>query len=96
MLRMIVVTSIALVGLCGAGVALRAKAEEPPGNFAQGAKYYSDNCARCHKARAAQEHRPRDWAIIVQHMRIVGSLPGQQARDILEFLQRGSIPPPTQ
>jgi mono/diheme cytochrome c family protein len=96
MLRTIVVASIALVGLFGAGLALSVAGEEPQGDFARGAKYYSDNCARCHKARPPMDHRARDWSLVVPHMRIVAALPGQQARDIQEFLRRSSVPPPTQ
>ena len=95
MLRMIV-ASIPVVALLLAGLVLSSTADEARGDYARGAKYYSDNCARCHSARPPTEHRPREWSIVNQHMRIVAALPGQQARDIGEFLRRSSIPPPTE
>ena len=68
-------------------------AAEVNGDVGRGAKFYSDNCARCHNARPGKEHRPRDWSIIIVHMRVVAGLPGAQARDIEAFLRASSTPP---
>lgn len=57
------------------------------GDFARGAKAWSDNCARCHNLRPPTEFRDDLWRPIVTHMRIRAGLTGQQARDILTFLQ---------
>ena len=92
MLRIALASLVVIVPLLGT----LALADEIEGDFARGAKYYADNCGRCHKARAPQEHRPREWSIVIQHMRIVAGLPGQQARDVEAFLRASSIPPPTQ
>ena len=61
--------------------------------MARGARFYSDNCARCHNARPPVEHRPREWSIIIVHMRVAAGLPGAQARDIEAFLRVSSTPP---
>ncbi len=68
-------------------------ADEVNGDVGRGAKFYADNCARCHNARPPTEHRPREWSIIIVHMRVVAGLPGAQARDIEAFLRASSIPP---
>ena len=70
-----------------------ARADEVMGDFARGAKYYADNCGRCHKARAPSEHRDREWSIVVTHMRVVAGLPGQQARDVEAYLRASNNPP---
>ncbi len=76
-----------------AGGAVPTAAEEVSGDVGRGARFYSDNCARCHNARPPVEHRPREWSVIIVHMRLVARLPGAQARDIEAFLRAGSIPP---
>ncbi len=70
-----------------------ARADEEMGDFARGAKYYADNCGRCHKARAPSEHRDREWSIVVTHMRVAAGLPGQQARDVEAYLRASNNPP---
>ncbi len=73
--------------------AVPAVADELKGDVGRGARFYSDNCARCHNARPPVEHRPREWSVIIVHMRVAARLPGAQARDIEAFLRAGSIPP---
>ena len=63
-----------------------------PGDVGRGAKFYSDNCARCHNARPPVEHRDREWSVVIVHMRIVAKLPGAQARDIEAFLRASNNP----
>ena len=73
------------------GVLLFAEAagEEFPaaGDIRQGAKTWADNCARCHNLRNPRELRDDQWITTVFHMRIRAGLTGQQARDVLSFLQ---------
>ncbi len=88
--------SIALTGsllLAITAGATASTADEMKGDVGRGAKFYSDNCGRCHNARPPVEHRDRDWTIIVRHMRIVAGLPGAQARDIEAFLRASNNPP---
>ena len=91
MKRIFVILAGSILGLAISVVS--PSAEEKGGDFARGAKYYADNCGRCHNPRAPVEHRPREWSIVMPHMRIVAGLPAQQARDIEEFLRRSSLPP---
>lgn len=55
--------------------------------FARGASAWSNNCVRCHNARDPMDFRDDQWKLIMSHMRIRAGLTGQEARDILQFLQ---------
>ena len=61
-----------------------------PGDFAQGAKSWANNCARCHNMRDPQDLRDDQWVTTVFHMRVRAGLTGQQSRDILTFLQESN------
>lgn len=54
---------------------------------ARGAKAWANTCARCHNVRAPKEFGDASWDTIVAHMRVVGPIPGQDARDIAAFLK---------
>ena len=60
---------------------------EKKGDLARGAGLWTQNCARCHNMRDPKEFRDDLWKPIVTHMRIRAGLTGQDARDILVFLQ---------
>jgi cytochrome c5 len=69
-------------------VAQEAAAAEPdPMQFARGAQSWANNCARCHNMRDPKELRDDQWRAAVGHMRVRAGLTGQEARDILVFLQ---------
>ena len=63
------------------------KGKTDPAAFGRGAKYWADNCNRCHNYRDAKDFDDRAWKIIMSHMRIRAGLTGQETRDILKFLQ---------
>lgn len=66
-------------------------AQKPdPAAIARGAGAWAQNCARCHEMRDPKELRDDQWKPVVTHMRIRAGLTGQQARDILKFLQEGN------
>ena len=81
-----------LILILASGGPLRAD-PKPQGDPGRGAKFYSDNCARCHNARPPMEHRDREWSVVMIHMRVSARLPGAQARDIEAFLQASNNPP---
>lgn len=60
---------------------------QSPGDPLKGAEKWAENCARCHNMRNPGEFEARRWQPIVTHMRVRAGLPGQDARDILAFLQ---------
>lgn len=43
-------------------------------------------CARCHNLRPRAEYSPAQWAVVVNHMRVVADLPGEDYRALLEYL----------
>lgn len=53
----------------------------------RGAMLWADNCARCHNMRDPKEFRDDQWRVIVMHMRVRAGFTGQDARDMLSFLQ---------
>ena len=57
------------------------------GNFANGAKTWAENCTRCHNVRDPKELRDDQWITTVYHMRVRAGLTGQEARDIVTFMQ---------
>ncbi len=61
-----------------------------PGQFARGAKAWANNCASCHNLRPASELRDDQWRVVVAHMRVRADLTGQEARDVLKFLQESN------
>ncbi len=68
-------------------VAPRAGTAQESGSVAEGARVYGDVCGNCHNARSPLERSDRDWVTIVNHMRVRGNMTGQQARNVLAFLQ---------
>ena len=55
--------------------------------IARGAKSWAENCARCHNPRDPKDFRDDQWKVIMTHMRIRAGLTGDEANDILVFLQ---------
>lgn len=92
MLRASIELAASLALILATGVA-PAMAGEVNGDVGRGARFFSDNCGRCHNARPPVEHRPREWSVVIVHMRVAARLPGAQARDIEAFLRASSIPP---
>ena len=62
-------------------------ADGPEGDVSRGAVAWAQQCQRCHNMRDPMEFRDDQWRVIMAHMRVRGGLDGQQARDILAFLQ---------
>ena len=60
------------------------------GNFLRGITLWKNNCARCHGMRDAKDFSDYQWEVIVAHMKVRAGLPGQDARDILKFLQQSN------
>lgn len=64
-----------------------AATQPDPMQFARGAQTWANNCARCHNMRDPKELRDDQWRAAVAHMRVRAGLTGQEARDVLLFLQ---------
>ncbi len=57
------------------------------GDMTRGAELWAENCNRCHNMRDPKEFDDAKWKVIVTHMRVRAGLTGQDARDILSFIQ---------
>src|SRR5262249_6984760 len=66
------------------------KAEKKPPKKLSGAELYAMHCNRCHPERYATERTQEQWQTILLHMRTRATLPAQQARTILKYLQEDS------
>jgi len=73
------------------GVINAAEDGSKAGDISRGAQQWANNCARCHNMRDPKEFRDDEWKPIIQHMRVRAGLTGQQARDILTFLQSSNF-----
>lgn len=76
--------------LLASPVAYAESPHEDAAAFSRGAKSWAQNCARCHNMRDVKEYRDDQWKVIVNHMRVRAGLTGQEARDILLFLQENN------
>ncbi len=52
-----------------------------------GGETWSDACGRCHNLRAPSEFSDAQWTVVLDHMRLIVPLTGQEQRDVLEFLK---------
>lgn len=77
----------AVMGMAVPPAARGADQPEPAGDVVRGAKAWAENCARCHNMREPGEFNDDQWKVTVTHMRVRAGLTGQEARDILTFLQ---------
>ena len=66
------------------------KAEKKPEKKLSGAELYAVHCNRCHAERYATERTEAQWKTILLHMRTRATLPAEQAREILKYLQEDS------
>jgi hypothetical protein len=55
-----------------------------------GAELYSIHCNRCHPERYPTERTAAQWKTIMLHMQVRASIPGKQAKLILQYLQENS------
>lgn len=53
---------------------------------AKGAKVYSENCARCHNPRPAEEYSKKEWSVVIPHMRAKAHMTGKEALAVETFL----------
>lgn len=58
-----------------------------------GAKVYANNCNRCHEYRSPTEFDGPQWSIITTHMRVIGGIPADESRAVLEYLKSQRHPP---
>jgi len=95
-----IVTIIAVMFLVASAVAedkaqpsivkTNSDASSKKGDFVRGIKLWKDTCARCHNMRDPKDFRDDLWEVTMAHMRVRAGISGQEARDILTFLQQSN------
>lgn len=86
-LAILVGTALALTQRPAVAAESSTTTQPDPMQFARGAQAWAANCSRCHNMRDPKELRDDQWRAAVAHMRVRAGLTGQEARDILVFLQ---------
>ena len=81
------VVTIAVGAFSNFAAAAEPEKKSDPMQFARGAKAWAANCTRCHNLRDPRELTDRDWEVTIAHMRKLGNIPGNVARDIEAFLK---------
>ena len=82
--------AMVLLAMTFASAAQAVEPQDDPGRFARGAQAWANNCGSCHNLRPATDLRDDQWRVVVSHMRVRADLTGQEARDILKFLQESN------
>jgi cytochrome c5 len=80
--------STAILASLPSGVSHAAEQEKTdPAQITRGVKAWQENCNRCHNYRDPKELSDYEWDVSVSHMRRLGNIPGNVARDIEAFLK---------
>lgn len=90
----LVVTGLVSLTCSILSVAHGAEPWAEPGDPAEGAKTWADNCVRCHMMRDPSEFRDDLWRPIMAHMRLRAGLTGAQTRNVLEFMRASNYTAP--
>jgi hypothetical protein len=53
----------------------------------RGSKLWSVYCNECHNARPPGEKAPHEWDQEIMHMRMLGNIPAENARALVEYLK---------
>jgi mono/diheme cytochrome c family protein len=53
-----------------------------------GGELYAQNCGRCHEPRPPLERTDKEWRTLILHMRVRANLTGEDARRIVQFMQK--------
>ena len=53
----------------------------------KGSKLWSVYCNECHNARPPGEKAPHEWDQEIMHMRMLGNIPAENARALVEYLK---------
>ena len=56
-------------------------------SLTQAGETWSDVCGRCHNLRPPSEYSDAQWTVVLDHMRFIVPLTGQEQQKILEFLK---------
>lgn len=88
--KTVLATMVLVTGLSFINTSFADAVADKKGDFVRGAKAWVNNCSRCHNVRDPKELRDDQWITTTFHMRVRAGLTGQQARDIIAFLQKSN------
>ncbi len=79
---------VALVSLCKTvSAADNLSRAEKRRLFLKGAKLWPVYCNQCHNARPPGEKAPYEWDQEIMHMRMLGNMPADDARALVQYLK---------
>jgi hypothetical protein len=87
LLGVLVASTAVLYSLASAAGDEGIAAKPDPMQFARGAKTWANNCSHCHNMRNPKDLRDDQWRAVVTHMRVRAGMTGDEARDVLTFLE---------
>lgn len=85
--NLLCVLPLLFAGFVATATLAQEESETDPMAVARGAKSWEQHCNRCHYAREIDELTDSEWDVSVTHMRLIGNIPGEVARDIQAFLK---------
>ncbi|UUO24376.1 c-type cytochrome [Colwellia sp. M166] len=77
---------LSVIVLSSSAYTVQAQHVSDPSLIATGAKVYSENCARCHNARPAEEYSKQEWSVVMPHMRAKAHMTGKETLAVEAFL----------
>jgi hypothetical protein len=83
----IVLAGVALGSLCMPVSAQTLSKAEKRHLILTGAKLWPVYCNQCHNARTPGEKAPYEWDQEIMHMRMLGNIPADDARALVEYLK---------
>jgi hypothetical protein len=71
----------------GPALADNVSKDELRGLILKGAKLWPIYCNQCHNARPPGEKAPHEWDQEIMHMRMLGNIPADDARALVQYLK---------
>ncbi len=83
----IVLAALLVGSMGGFALAQPMSAAEHQRLFIKGAQLWPLYCNTCHNARPGSEKAPYEWNAIILHMRMLGNIPADDQRALVEYLK---------
>lgn len=83
----ILLAGVALGSVCKPASAQTMTKDEKRRLILKGSKLWPVYCNQCHNARPPGEKAPYEWDQEIMHMRMLGNIPADNARALVEYLK---------
>lgn len=83
----ILLAGVALGSVCKPASAQTMSKAEKRRLILKGSKLWPVYCNQCHNARPPGEKAPYEWDQEIMHMRMLGNIPADNARALVEYLK---------